>query len=76
MIHPLVQQATAETWGFDFMNWGVIMEPSFVWYGWNSNLEEYGTIIFTYPLAFITIFLLPIGYFFIISYHLIILNFS
>ena len=47
-----------------------------MWYGWNTGLEEYGTIIFTYPLAFITIFIFPIVYFFIIGYYILTGNFT
>lgn len=80
MHHPIVkvdQYLLVRYWGFnpDIFD-PSIRSPTLTWLGWNGSFEEYSTIVFTYPVAFIAIIALPIGYTFIGTYYLFTGNFD
>ena len=63
--HPIVsitKETQEDLWGWSPYTDMTIKSPDFQWLGWNSGLEEYSTIIFTYPVAWIAILVLPLGY--------------
>ena len=56
-----------DSWGINLSSpWRIadIELPVLEWLGWNSGLDEYSTIVFTYPVAFVSILVVPLGYFF------------
>ena len=64
--HPLVMTTEAvreDLWGFmPDTNARITAPPAFEWIGWNPDLDAYSTIIVTYPLAWISLFIVPFGY--------------